>query len=116
MQPERKSLTRWWRVAVLGVCLSLGTAEAGSKDKDRAQRELAQCAEQCDTAAEEKAEACLKKCPLPRGNNAEAFQACSQRCLNVAANDKCHERCERAASKKEDAAAERGKKGQSNPD
>jgi hypothetical protein len=96
MRSGLKSLTRWWLAAVVGVCLAAGAAGARDKAKERAQarQERARCQDQCTKANEEKVEACIKACPLPRGGNSDVFQACTQRCVKEAAFDNCSKRCE----------------------
>lgn len=105
MHSGKKALTRWWMVAVLGVCLSAGVAEAGNKNKANAE-ELAQCEERCTQALEEKTEACMKKCPLPRGGSSEAFENCTRRCVSEASADTCSERCEQTSGRKKSGATQ----------
>src|SRR5688572_2359760 len=89
-----KTHTRWLAAAAV-LCLATGAAEARNKaqESERARQAQAQCEEQCSQASEEKAQKCIQRCPLPRGGNAEAFQACSQRCIRESANDNCAQQC-----------------------
>jgi hypothetical protein len=106
MHSGKKALTRWWMAAVLGICLSAGVAQAaGNKGKASAQ-ELAQCEERCTQALEEKTEACMKKCPLPRGGSSEAFETCTRRCVSEASADTCSERCGQAGGAKKSRATQ----------
>lgn len=95
MRSVLKTHTRWWLAVMAGLFLAAGAAEARNKaqEMERARQEQARCEEQCAEATEEKAQKCIQRCPLPRGGNAEAFQACSQRCIRESANDNCAQRC-----------------------
>jgi hypothetical protein len=77
------------------LCLAAGAAEARNKaqELEKARQAQMQCEEQCATAVEEKAKKCIERCPLPRGGNADAFTACSQRCIRESANDNCAQQC-----------------------
>jgi hypothetical protein len=96
MRSTLKTQTRWWLAAMAGLCLAAGAAQARNKaqERERAQQERVQCEEQCAQASEEKAQKCIERCPLPRGGNSDAFQACSQRCIRESANDNCAQRCD----------------------
>lgn len=95
MRSVLKIHTRWWLAVAAGLCLATG-AEARNKaqEMERARQEQARCEEQCTQATEEKAQKCMERCPLPRGGNTQAFQACSQRCIREAASDNCAQRCD----------------------
>src|SRR5688572_14225797 len=101
MRSVLKTHTRWWLAALASLCLAAGSAEARNKAQEeaRARQAQAQCEEQCTLAQEEKAQKCIKKCPLPRGNNFDEFQSCSQGCIQQAASENCAERCTPEAKK-----------------
>lgn len=99
MRSMRKSRQRWWWAAMASLCLAAGAAETQTRaqskaqERERAQQEQARCEDQCALASEEKAQKCMERCPLPRGGNTEAFQACSKRCIQESATDNCSQQC-----------------------
>jgi hypothetical protein len=87
--------------ALASLCLAAGSAEARNKAQEeaRARQAQAQCEEQCSLAVEEKAQKCMKKCPLPRGGNSDDFQACAQSCIHQATQENCNAQCTPEARK-----------------
>lgn len=96
MRSVLKTPSRWWLAAMASLFLAAGAAEARNKaqELEKARQEQMRCEEQCSEATEEKARKCIQRCPLPRGGNSDAFQACSQRCIRETANDNCAQKCQ----------------------